>query len=66
MERLAFIRHIYQMGIDQSRQPESANAAAILLFHDAVDLLLQLAAENLSVGKKGNTYLPELIPPSRV
>lgn len=59
MERLVFIKQLYLMGVEQSRRPEPANAVAVLMFHDAVDLLLQLASEYLNVGKSGNTYLME-------
>ncbi len=59
MERLAFIRYLYQLGVEQSRKPEPANAVAILMLHDAADSLLQLASEHLNAPpkKKGNAYL---------
>lgn len=45
MERLAFLRYLYSIGLEQSRQPEPLAAVSILSFHDSVDLFLQLAAE---------------------
>lgn len=44
--RLAFIRLLYQQGIEQSRQPELLAAASILTFHDTVEQFLILAAEH--------------------
>jgi len=49
LRRLAFIRYMYQLGEDQSRQPEPYSSVSALTFHDAVDLFLQLAAEHLDV-----------------
>lgn len=52
MERLAFVRYAYHQGVEQSRAPEPGNSVGVLLFHDAVDLFLQLAAEHLNMAKK--------------
>jgi hypothetical protein len=48
--RLAFIRYLYSIGVEQSRQPEPCGAASILTFHDGVELFLQLASEHLDAG----------------
>jgi hypothetical protein len=48
MERLAFIRYLYTVGVEQSWQPEPMAAASVLTFHDSVELFLQLAAERLN------------------
>jgi hypothetical protein len=45
MERLGFLRYLYEVGLEQSRQPEPLAAVSILSFHDSVDLFLQLASE---------------------
>jgi hypothetical protein len=55
LRRLSFIRYMYQLGADQSRQPEPYSAVSILSFHDAVELFLQLAAEHLNVPIKTDT-----------
>ena len=58
MERLAFIRYAHQQGVVQSRTAEPGNSIGVLLFHDAVDLFLQLAAEHLNITKKlGKSFL---------
>lgn len=54
MQRLAFIRYLYNMAVEQSRQPEPLGAASILTFHDSVELFLQLACEHLNVETKKN------------
>jgi hypothetical protein len=43
MKRLAFIRHLYDVGMEQSRQPEPMCAASIMTFHDCGELFLQLS-----------------------
>lgn len=57
MQRLAFIRYMYTMGIEQSRQSEPLSATSILTFHDSVELFLQLASEKLDKGKKDIDFL---------
>ncbi len=54
MQRLAFIRYLYSVGIEQTRQPEPMAAIAILSRHDAVELFLHLVAEhrNVNLGKR--------------
>jgi hypothetical protein len=48
--RLAFILHLYRLGIEQAQHPEPLNAAAILTFHDSVELVLALACEQRNLG----------------
>src|SRR6266487_3220116 len=45
ISRLAYIRYLYTIGAQQSRQPEPLSSASILTFHDSVELFLQLASE---------------------
>lgn len=49
IERLAFIRYLVGVGRSQLQLPEPAAASALLTFHDAIELFLQLAAEHLHV-----------------
>jgi len=64
MERLAFIRYAHQQGVVQSRTAEPGNSIGVLLFHVAVDLLLQLAAEHLNITKKlGKAFLLDYLKP---
>jgi hypothetical protein len=55
MRRLGFIRHLYDLAMEQSRQPQPQCAASILTFHDCVEFWLQLAAEHVSVGAAKDT-----------
>jgi hypothetical protein len=59
LRRLSFIRYMYQLGADQSRQPEPYSAVSILTLHDAVELFLQLAAEHLNAPTKTSTGFME-------
>jgi len=49
MRRLAFIRYMYGIGVQQSRMPEPLSPVSVLSFHDAVELLLQLAVEHKNI-----------------
>ena len=44
--RLAYIRYLYQEGVEASRRPGILAASALLAFHDAVENFLGLAAEH--------------------
>lgn len=52
MERLAFIRYLYFLGVEQSRIAEPFSRASVLMFHDAIELYLELAAEHMDVSKR--------------
>ena len=47
--RLAFVRYLYDLGVDQSHKPEPFAAVAVLTFHDACEMFLQIAAEHNGV-----------------
>jgi hypothetical protein len=47
--RLAFVRYLYGLGLDQSHKPEPFAAVAVLTFHDACEMFLQIAAEHNGV-----------------
>jgi len=55
VRRLAFIRFLYGQGLEQAARPQPLAAAALLSFHDAVEMFLLLAAEHLSVNLDRNT-----------
>jgi hypothetical protein len=57
IKRLAFIKYLYKVAIEQSQRPEPLSSASILTFHDAVELFLHLAAEHLDVWKKGKEQM---------
>jgi hypothetical protein len=50
--RLAFVRYLYGVAVQQSRYPEPLYGTSILTFHDSIELFLQLASEYLNVGKE--------------
>ncbi|MEV0898215.1 hypothetical protein [Actinoplanes sp. NPDC049802] len=43
--RLAFIRYLHHLGVEQSLLPEPRSSTAVLALHDAVEAFLLLAAE---------------------
>jgi hypothetical protein len=49
MQRLAYVRYLYQEGIEHSQRPTPLSSSALLSFHDAVENFLGLAAEHLGV-----------------
>ncbi|MFE3202216.1 hypothetical protein [Embleya sp. NPDC059237] len=59
IQRLAFIRHLYEQGVEQASRPEALSATAILSFHDAVELFVKLAADHLGVNMKTKAALAE-------
>ncbi|MFI6951554.1 hypothetical protein [Streptomyces sp. NPDC050422] len=58
VQRLAYVRYLYQEGIEQSRRPAPLSSSALLSFHDAVENFLGLAAEHLQIEvKPGITFV---------
>ena len=57
VKRLAFIRHLYKVGVEQSNQPEPLNTMSLLSFHDAAELFLHLAAEHLNAAKNTKEFM---------
>lgn len=55
--RLAFVRYLYQLGERQSREAEPIGATSLLIFHDAVELFLQLASEKVNAGKREPSFI---------
>lgn len=55
--RLAFIKHVYSVGVEQSKAPEYISAVALLSFHDAVELFLQLGSEYLDSGSQQPSFM---------
>jgi hypothetical protein len=46
MERLAFIRYLHFLGVEQSRKTEPFSRASVLMFHDVIELYLELRARS--------------------
>jgi hypothetical protein len=51
-KRLAFIKYLFTVGVEQTEKPEPLCWASVLTFHDAVELFLQLAAEYVNVKER--------------
>lgn len=48
MERLAFIKHLHRKAEGDSKKPQPHAYTSILAFHDAVEMFLQLASEEVN------------------
>jgi mRNA-degrading endonuclease HigB of HigAB toxin-antitoxin module len=57
LRRLAFIKYLFHVGENQSRQPEPLCGTAVLSFHDCIELFLELSCEKLSVFKKDVSFM---------
>lgn len=59
VKRLAFIKYIFELGNAQSKLPEPVNSASVLMFHDSVELFLQLTCEYLdfNIGKSQINFI---------
>jgi len=56
-KRLAIIKYLYDVAIEQSMKSEPICSFSILTFHDAIELFLELAAEHLDKGKSGSEFM---------
>ena len=54
LKRLSFIKYLYQLGMRQSKQKTPQNSISILMFHDSIELFLQLSTEYLSASPRTN------------
>lgn len=61
IKRLMLIRYIHSQAEKQSRQRGPRAVVSILMYHDAIDLWLQLAAQHLEVKTGQQTYFPQYI-----
>lgn len=57
IKRLAIIKHLYKIGIEQSKQVETVAAFSILSFHDSVEMFLKLLAENKNIKSEKLNFL---------
>jgi len=65
IKRLAFVKYLYNLSVEQSMKPQPACSAAVLMFHDSIELFLELASEHLDQGKSGVGFMEywELLAP---
>jgi hypothetical protein len=52
IERLAFIKYLYNAGLEQSERAKPYCWTSVLIFHDAIELFLELASEYVGVQKR--------------
>jgi hypothetical protein len=52
MQRLAFVKYLYTVAVEQTNRPEPMCYASILTFHDAIELFLQLSSEEFDISKE--------------
>jgi hypothetical protein len=58
LRRLSIVRHLYSLGVAQSRGTEPTTAAlSILPFHDAAESFLQLACERYGAGENKADFM---------
>jgi hypothetical protein len=57
VRRLAFARYIFSLGKQQAKARSPLNVAAILTFHDAAELFLQIGSEYLDTGKNQPNFM---------
>ncbi len=55
LRRLAFIKYLLGVALNQSQLPEPVGAASILAFHDAIELFNYLACEYLDIDVVGKS-----------
>jgi hypothetical protein len=62
IRRLALIKHLYRLGLEQSALPETISYTSILSMHDAIDMFMNLSAEKqgISKGKYLMQYFDEI------
>jgi hypothetical protein len=65
VRRLAHIRYVHSLGIEQSRLPDPLSSTALLMFHDAVESFLLMTAEHLGAPaiQEFEKYWDALRPP---
>jgi hypothetical protein len=51
LRRLAFIKYMFHVAVEQSYAPEPLSSISVLTFHDAIELFLQLASECHDAGR---------------
>ena len=54
VKRLAFVRFMYNQGLEQVRRPQPFATTALLFFHNAAEMFLGLAADHLGVNLSPN------------
>lgn len=54
LKRLSFIKYLFQLGIKQSKLNSPQDSVSILMFHDSIEIFLQLSSEYLNANSRTN------------
>lgn len=57
VQRLSFVKYLYTLAIEQARLPEIQASASLLIFHDSIEVFLQIASEHLDAGKPQPNFM---------
>lgn len=57
VRRLALIKHLYQMGVDQSKRFDPASAFSLLMLHDSIEMFLKLLAEKNNIDSNNISFM---------
>lgn len=57
LKRLAIIKYLYKIGVEQSKQVETVAAFSILSFHDSVEMFLKFLAESKNINSNKFDFL---------
>jgi hypothetical protein len=57
LKRLAIIKHLYKIGLEQSKQVETVASFSILSFHDSLEMFLKLLAEKKNIKSDKFSFL---------
>lgn len=57
LERLAFIKYLYNVAVEQSRMPEPMCWQSLLSFHDSIELFLDLVCWKMNVKSKDLKFM---------
>jgi hypothetical protein len=57
LRRLAFIKQLYKIGVEQSYKSESISFYSILAFHDSIEMFLKLLSEYKNIGVSNLNFL---------
>lgn len=57
VQRLAFVKYLYELAVTQSKQPEPLSSASVLTFHDSIEMFLLLSSEHLNIGSNKPNFM---------
>jgi len=57
IKRLALVKYLYKIGIEQSMQSEPISSFSILSLHDSIEMYLKLLTEHLNIKSEGFRFL---------